>query len=118
MHSGFFPECKQSEHILHNMLLDFSKNEYHCICSTGKVTTTKPEKEETKDKTTNETIETPAKKEDTKKTEPTKKVNEPEVNSKGNIKDNPKATPLDKTKVGWEILSFHVRRCVPEFYSV
>ncbi|CAB3992916.1 la-related CG11505 isoform X1 [Paramuricea clavata] len=66
--------------------------------STVKVTTTKPDKEETKDKTTNETSETPAKKEDTRKTEPTKKVSEPEVNSKDNIKDNPKTTPLDKTK--------------------
>ena len=60
---------------------------------------TKPDKEETTTDT-NETIETPPKKDDTKKTE-TKKVIEPEVNSKDSIKDIPKTTPLEKTKVGW-----------------
>ena len=70
--------------------------QYFVLFLLRRITMPKPDKEETKEKSSNETNDTSAKREETKKPEP---KNEPEMNSKDTIKENPKTTAVEKTKV-------------------
>lgn len=64
----------------------------------------KSDKEEPGDKTTNDSNELPCKKEDSKKAEMTRKINDAEVISKNSNKNNPKTTPLDHNRVSGDNL--------------